>query len=110
MSALTSQKCVPCQGGEPVLSKREIDEYLKELKYGWKYEPNPDKIVNEFNFKDFVSAIGFVNEVAKLAQQEDHHPNIYVHDFKKVRIELWTHKINGLHKNDFILASKIEGL
>lgn len=110
--ALTDKKCVPCQGGEPTLKKGEIKKYLSELDGDWKVEDPPaggsNKLVKEFEFKDFSAAITFVNKVADLAEEEGHHPNIYIHSYKKVRIELWTHKIGGLHENDFIMAAKIE--
>ena len=105
---LANQKCVPCQVGAPTLTKAEIDKNLKDLKFDWKHEPDPDKIIKIFEFEDFKTALKFVNQVGDIAESEGHHPNIYLHNFKKVRIELWTHKINGLHQNDFILASKIE--
>lgn len=107
---LADKKCVACQGGEPTLTREEIDKYLKEVNSDWKAEKNPDKLVREFEFDDFKEAISFVNKVADLAEEEGHHPNIYVHSYKKVRIESWTHKIGGLHENDFILASKIDKL
>lgn len=107
---LVNKKCVPCQGGEPTLTGEEIKNYLKEVHSDWKHEKNPDKIVREFDLNDFKSAIDFVNRIAKLAEDEGHHPNIYIHSYKKVRIELWTHKIGGLHQNDFIMAAKIDTL
>jgi 4a-hydroxytetrahydrobiopterin dehydratase len=107
---LSKLKCIPCQGGEPKLLKNDIDKYLKEIKSGWEREINPDKIVKDFEFKDFSSALNFVYRVGEVAEKEGHHPNIYLHDWKYVKIELWTHKIGGLHKNDFILASKIDSL
>ncbi|OGM29946.1 hypothetical protein A2630_03860 [Candidatus Woesebacteria bacterium RIFCSPHIGHO2_01_FULL_44_10] len=80
---------------------------LKNLK-NWELYDNDSKIKKEFEFEDFSHAVAFINKVADLAEEEDHHPNIYLYDYKKVRIELWTHKIRGLHKNDFILAAKID--
>lgn len=107
MGKLESLKCVPCSGKEPVLSKKDVRSYLKKVK-GWKYEPEPDKIVKEFEFKHFQEALNFVKRVGQIAEKEGHHPNIYLHSYKKVKIELWTHKIGGLHQNDFILAAKID--
>ena len=106
--SLTNEKCIPCQGGEPTLTKDEIGKYLPSLKKGWKV--NGKKLTLDNEFKDFNSAINFVNKVAKLAEAEGHHPDILIYGYNKVRLELWTHKIGGLHKNDFILASKIETL
>lgn len=109
-NSLLDLKCVPCQVGEPPLTKEEIENNLRSLAGDWQYQEGPDQIVREYTFSDFSKAVGFVNQVAMLAEQEGHHPNLYLYDYKKLRIELWTHKINGLHKNDFILASKIENL
>src|SRR3972149_11347081 len=112
--SLSSVKCVACKGGEPVLTTSEIEKYLEEVHEGWqlKHPPagGPDKITRDFEFKNFLEAISFVNKVAKIAEEEQHHPNIYLHDYKRVKIDLYTHKIGGLHKNDFILASKIDNL
>lgn len=106
---LTDKSCVPCKGGEPTLEKDEIESYLTQVE-GWEHKENPDKIVRDFEFKNFKEAIGFVNKVADLAEAEGHHPNIYIHSYKRVKIELWTHKIGGLHENDFIMAAKIDQL
>ncbi len=65
--------------------------------------------VREFTFDDFRQALDFVNEVGELAEEQGHHPDIYL-SYGKVKIELWTHKIDGLHENDFILAAKIDAL
>ena len=105
---LTKKNCVPCQGGEKPLDKRQVEEYLNEINTGWVVYDNFTKIKKEFKFKVFGQALEFVNEVGKLAEIEDHHPNLYLYSFNKVLIELWTHKINGLHDNDFILAAKID--
>lgn len=111
---LSSLKCVACRGDEPILTTTEIEKYLKEVHDEWQAENppagRPTKIVREFEFNNFLEALGFVNKVAKIAEEEQHHPNIYIHDYKKVKLELYTHKIGGLHKNDFILASKIDSL
>ena len=92
------------------MNEKEIEKYLEELSSGWKWEKNPDKITKEFKFKDFEEALSFTNAVGEIAEKEGHHPNIYIHSYNKVKIELWTHKIGGLHENDFILAAKIEEL
>ena len=118
MEDLTQKKCVPCKGGIPPLTSEEIATYTPQLKEGWKIlEPTTPmkvdglgkKLQKEFSFKDFKEAILFVNKVAEIAEQEQHHPNIAI-DYSKVEITLWTHKIVGLHENDFILAAKIEQL
>ena len=106
MKDLASKKCVPCEGGVPSLQEKEIGKYLSQLKNTWDVEGNK-KIRHEFRFKNFVEAMQFVNKIAHMAEEEGHHPNIYI-SYNKVVIELWTHAIDGLSLNDFILAAKIE--
>ena len=107
---LGNKKCIPCQGGEDPLPRIKIDDYLQAIDQKWQVYDNDTKLKREFELADFSKAIVFVNQVAQLAELEGHHPNIYIYDYRKVRIELWTHKINGLHLNDFILAAKIDKL
>ena len=109
MSSLDSLQCVPCRIGAPILAQKEIETYLKEVN-NWLYQKAPDKIVKEFEFKDFNKALNFVNKVGELAEKQGHHPNIYLHSYKKVKVELWTHKIGGLHRNDFIMAANVDKL
>ncbi len=103
---LAAQKCVPCEGGIPPLSSEQVAELIKNLG-GWQVEGV--KLQKEFNFKNFAEAIGFVNQVAAIAESEGHHPDLHVF-YNKVVIEPWTHAIGGLHQNDFILAAKIDNL
>lgn len=105
---LHSKKCVPCEGGRIPFDKKETDKYLTIVS-GW----NTDdylKISKNFKFKDFKSALSFVNKVGEIAEEENHHPNIYLYGWNKVIITLTTHAIKGLSINDFILASKIDRL
>lgn len=106
---LTQKHCVPCQGGIPPLTPKQISPLLSQLKSKWKLADHK-QISLQFKFKDFVSAIKFINQVADIAEAEDHHPDIHLTGWNKVKIVLSTHKINGLHQNDFILAAKIEQL
>jgi 4a-hydroxytetrahydrobiopterin dehydratase len=69
-----------------------------------------DKIIKDYEFKDFVDAIKFVNRIAKVAETLNHHPDIYIHDYKKVRVEIYTHKTNSLTEKDHLLALEIEKL
>ena len=105
---LLNKKCVPCKGGVDPLSIDEVKGYLKEV-VGWKLSTDAKKINKEFSFKDFVEAMEFVNQVARLAEEEGHHPDIHIF-YNKVTFELWTHAIGGLSENDFILAAKINKL
>lgn len=104
---LLSAKCVPCEGGEPPLSKELVEAYLK-LVPSWKLSEDRH-LVKGFKFKDFVAAMSFLVNVAELAESEGHHPDFSVH-YNKVDFEVWTHAMNGLSGNDFILAAKIDEL
>ena len=109
MNNLLNQKCVPCEGGIAPLSEDKENEYLKEIK-DWTLErKDVHHIKKEFLLKNFLKAIEFVNKVAEIAENEGHHPNIYIY-YNKVDIEIYTHAIKGLHKNDFILAAKIDNI
>ena len=103
---LTKKKCIPCDGGTPVLKGHRVKDLLDQLKLVWEVVDGR-KIKMKFKFKDFGQAMEFVNKVADLAEDEGHHPNIKIY-YNKVVIELTTHVIGGLSENDFILASKIE--
>ena len=107
MEDLINKKCVPHKK-MVALKQEEIKDYLSQLKEGWEFlEFN--KITKEFKFEDFAKAMEFVNKVAVLAEKEGHHPDIEIH-YNKVNIILWTHFINGLSINDFIIAAKIDNI
>lgn len=106
MNDLTQKKCVPCELNTPPLTQEQYEPLFKELKLDWEVIEEK-KIRHEFKFKDFLKAMEFVNKVAKLAEEENHHPNIHIY-FSRVVIDLTTHSIKGLSENDFILAAKIE--
>ena len=108
MQNLLNKKCVPCEGGTLPLTTEEIVKYLPEVP-SWEVSEDK-KISREFKLKDFKEAVAFVNKVAELAESEGHHPDIYLHNWNKVRLELSTHAIGGLSENDFILAAKISKL
>ncbi len=105
--SLNKKKCVPCQGGIPPLNAKEINVLIKQLN-GWYVEDNK-KLKKEYVFSTYVDAINFVNSVAKLAEEEQHHPYIHI-NFKKILVIMFTHKIDGLHENDFIMASKCDDI
>ncbi len=107
---LTEQKCVPCKGGDLPMPLEEAKAYIKQVS-GWTFGKtgrNQDMISKEFKFKDFKQALGFVNLVGEIAESEGHHPNIYLHSWNRVRLELYTHAIGGLSRNDFIVAAKVD--
>jgi 4a-hydroxytetrahydrobiopterin dehydratase len=106
---LTKKKCVPCEGGVPALTTLQSQGLIRALK-GWTLgqREGQREISKEFVFKDFTEALRFVNRVGALAESEGHHPDIFLHQYKKVTITLWTHAVGGLTENDFIVAAKID--
>jgi 4a-hydroxytetrahydrobiopterin dehydratase len=105
---LASKSCVPCRGGVDPLSEQDARHFL-EATPGWLLRQDGRRLERSFEFRDFVEAMKFVNRVADLAEQEGHHPDIAIH-WNRVDLVLWTHKIGGLHENDFIMAAKIHRL
>lgn len=101
---LTKKKCVPCEGGVSPLRDSELEQYLGNVD-GWNLDGN--KIRKEYSFKNFVEALAFVNAVGDIAESEGHHPDIEF-GWGYCRIVLYTHAIDGLHENDFIVAAKID--
>lgn len=108
MSSLTSRKCVPCEGGIPPLTPEEVERLNGEVSE-WNVNEEATQIYRTFKFRDFVQAMIFVNAVAQLAEEENHHPDFQI-NYGKVTLTLWTHAIGGLSENDFILAAKIDQL
>lgn len=106
---LLSKKCVPCEGGVKPLSGASLQALLKEVDPAWQLLEEK-AIERDFKFKNFREAMDFVNAVAKLAENEGHHPDIDLHGWNKVKITLSTHAIQGLSENDFIVAKKIDSL
>jgi 4a-hydroxytetrahydrobiopterin dehydratase len=108
MSSVAEQHCAPCgKGGEP-LKGDALEERIDRLGEGWMVIDGK-RLQKEYRFDDFRQALDFVNRVGKLAEEEDHHPNIEL-AWGKATITLWTHKIGGMHENDFIMAAKIDEL
>lgn len=105
---LLKKKCVPCEGGVKPLNLEEAGDYLAQV-LDWALDEQGKKISKTFKFKDFIGAINFVNNVADIAESENHHPDIQIH-YNKVLLELWTHAIGGLSENDFIMAAKIDAM
>ncbi len=105
---LEKGKCVPCRAGGEPLDNEAIEKLLGRLSEGWKVI-DQRYLEKEYKFKNFRLALDFVNKVGELAESESHHPDIYL-AWGMVRLKIWTHKINGLNKNDFILAAKIDTL
>ncbi len=106
MSELIQSSCVPCKGGVPPLNDAEIASMLLQVPE-WRVQEveGVRRLEREFEFPDFKTAMDFAVRVGELAEKEQHHPDLHV-SWGKVRVETWTHKISGLHANDFILAAK----
>ncbi|KKR51149.1 MAG: hypothetical protein UT84_C0002G0010 [Candidatus Curtissbacteria bacterium GW2011_GWA1_40_16] len=109
MDDLASKKCVPCEGGTPPMPRGDAEALLAHV-LGWEIlDEGVLKIKRNFKFKDFKSALSFVNKVGAIAEEEGHHPDIEF-GWGKARISLFTHAVSGLSENDFILAAKINKL
>ncbi|MFW9911328.1 MAG: 4a-hydroxytetrahydrobiopterin dehydratase [Candidatus Thorarchaeota archaeon] len=106
---LATLTCVPCRGGIPPLETSRITEMMNIVP-GWTLQKEGiDRIEKVFKFKNFKKAMIFVNKVADIANEQDHHPDIFIH-WNEVTLTLYTHAIKGLHDNDFIIAAKIDEL
>ena len=101
-------RCVPCRSAALPMDAKAVRQHLRHIPK-WRLNDASDRISREFVFKEFAPAMKFVNQVAKLAEREGHHPDFVIH-YNKVELILWTHRIGGLHENDFILAAKIDEL
>ena len=104
---LLNKKCIPCEGGVAPFGLDEIKKYIGEVK-GWMVLEGA-KLHKEFKFDDFGQAVVFVNKVAEVAEDEGHHPDIFI-SYNRVRLTIRTHAIGGLSENDFILAAKIDNI
>jgi len=102
---LASRHCVRCKGGTPPLTQAEIDPLLAQLD-DWR-AVDAHHLTKTFEFENFVDALAFVNRFGAIAEQEGHHPDLYL-AWGKVRVDVWTHKINGLTESDFVLAAKAD--
>ncbi len=108
MENLSEQRCEVCQVGAPQVSSVELKAWLKEIP-GWLVVESDGvkKLERNYRFKNFAEALAFVNQVGALAEQENHHPNLSF-TWGEVTVQWWTHKISGLHRNDFIMAARTD--
>jgi 4a-hydroxytetrahydrobiopterin dehydratase len=104
--SLADQACVPCRGGVPPLEDERVRELLAELEGAWGRNSN-GHLERRYDFRNFAAAMDFANEVAAIAEREQHHPDLTVR-WGQCGVEIWTHKISGLTESDFYLAAKIE--
>jgi 4a-hydroxytetrahydrobiopterin dehydratase len=105
---LTRKSCIPCRGDVPPLRGAELEDLHRRLGGDWKVV-REHHLSKEFAFPDFREALEFTNQVGETAEREGHHPDVYL-AWGKVRLDIWTHKIDGLTESDFILAAKSDAL
>jgi 4a-hydroxytetrahydrobiopterin dehydratase len=110
MNTLISMKCVACRGGEPTVTEAEMAEYHPQVS-DWQLIEHEDirHLERVFKFKNFVEALAFTDRVGALAEAEGHHPALLT-EWGRVTVSWWTHKIRGLHRNDFIMAAKTDAV
>lgn len=106
--SLSQKTCTPCRGGVPALTPGEAEALLPQA-YDWQLLENATRLERRFTFKTFGAALAFVNRVGDLAEAEGHHPDI-TFGWGYAHVLFYTHKINGLHENDFIMAAKVNEL
>jgi len=105
---LSAAKCTPCQGGIPPMPRAEAEKYLAETP-GWDLRDEATKLQRKFTFSNFMGAMAFAQKVGKMCEQEGHHPDMSM-GWGYCTVVFQTHKINGLHENDFIMAAKVSDL
>jgi 4a-hydroxytetrahydrobiopterin dehydratase len=106
-SQLASQKCKPCEGGVEACPLPLAEQQLESLP-GWKISHNGQRIRKSWKLDNFLQALKFFDDVAVIAEEDAHHPDLHLEGYRHVWIEVWTHAIGGLSENDFILAAKID--
>ena len=104
-----AKRCQPCEGGVAPLSRAQAEEYLRALD-GWTLSSDAAEIAKHFVMQGFAAAVAFLNAIAQVAEQDDHHPDLHLTGYRKLAVHLSTHAIRGLSLNDFILAAKIDAL
>jgi 4a-hydroxytetrahydrobiopterin dehydratase len=104
--SLADQACVPCRGGVPPLTAEQIAPLHAQLDPGWEVLEGK-RLARTYRFKNFAEALAFANRVGAIAEEQQHHPDLYV-AWGRVRVEVWTHKIDGLTESDFYFAAKCD--
>ncbi len=107
-SELASKSCTACQGGTPPLKGQAIKDLSEQLAGDWQVV-DEHHLEKEYTFDDFRQALDFTNRVGEVAEEQNHHPDIYL-TYGKVKIQIWTHKIDGLTESDFIFAAKCDNV
>ena len=107
-SELARKECVPCKGGVPPLKGADLEDLQRRLGQGWQVI-DEHHLEKEYKLGDWKGAVEFVNRISDLAEQQDHHPDIHL-SYGKVKVQIWTHKIDGLTESEFVFAAKVEEL
>jgi 4a-hydroxytetrahydrobiopterin dehydratase len=105
---LANRQCEPCRGGVAPLRGGELEQFHRHLEPGWSVV-DEHHLEKTYPFKDFREALAFTNRVGELAENQGHHPDIYL-AWGKVQLKIWTHKIDGLTESDFVFAAKADQL
>jgi len=110
MNKISKQHCEPCRSGASKVTAEEINSYRQEI-HDWEIVTidGAERLQRVFKFRNFVAALDFTNRVGTLAEQEGHHPALLT-EWGRVSVQWWTHKIGGLHRNDFIMAARTDAL
>ncbi|MCD1294041.1 hypothetical protein CUJ83_03405 [Methanocella sp. CWC-04] len=103
---LADKKCAPCELGTPPMSRQWAEKLLNDLP-GWGIDEN-GKLAKTYTFNNFMDAVHFLDKVAKIAEEEGHHPDMCVQNYNQLKLMSWTHASKGLTENDFIIAAKAE--
>ncbi len=106
VSELAAKDCIPCKGGVPPLKGPDLEDLLAKLGEDWRLVAE-HHLEKHYKFKNFAQALNFTNAVGAIAEQQGHHPDIYL-AWGKVGLKIWTHKIDGLTESDFVLAAKAD--
>ena len=104
--SLADNECVPCRGGVPPVEPAKAQELLGQLEQGWTFNAQ-GHLEREYAFKNFSEALDFVNKVGAIAEEQGHHPDLHL-AWGKCKVEIWTHKIQGLTESDFFFAAKAD--
>ena len=106
---LSAKKCVPCEGGVPRYSTAEAERQIAALPL-WRLTHDGTRIRRDWKLRNFRDAVKLLNNVAALAEREQHHPDLHLEGYRSAWVEIFTHAVGGLSENDFILAAKIDAI
>lgn len=107
MEALKNLRCESCRRGAPTVTPEEMSLLLPEVRHWQVEEQEIPRLARVFEFPDFVKALDFTNRVGAIAEEQQHHPSLLT-EWGRVTVKWWTHKIGGIHRNDFIMAAKTD--